>query len=68
MAARQPFGPNPSESIGRGTTQNQTRGAAFGGKRYHIEIALVDRRLHFRVDGRDVFARCDLPEPKDRAP
>jgi signal peptidase I len=38
------------------------------GNRYHIEMALVDRRLTLRVDGRDVFAPLDLPELKERAP
>ncbi len=38
------------------------------GKRYHIEAALVDRRLTFRVDGQDAFTPLDLPEPGERAP
>ena len=38
------------------------------GKRYHIEMALVDRRLTMRVDGRDAFAPLDFPEARDRAP
>jgi signal peptidase I len=31
------------------------------GKRYHIECALVDRRLTLAVDGIDVFSSLDLP-------
>ncbi|HWY88450.1 MAG TPA: S26 family signal peptidase, partial [Gemmataceae bacterium] len=38
------------------------------GKRYHIEMALVDRRLTMRVDGRDAFAPLDFPEARNRAP
>ena len=36
------------------------------GKRYHIEMALVDRRLTIRVNGRDLFDPVDLPPAKDR--
>lgn len=36
-------------------------------KRYHIEMALVDRRLTLRVDGTDTFSPMDLPAAKQRA-
>jgi signal peptidase I len=37
------------------------------GKSYHVEMALVDRRLSMRVDGVNVFAPLDLPSPRNRA-
>ena len=45
------------------------KGTAFlAGKRYHMEMALVDRRLTLRVDGCEVFVPVDLPAPEDRVP
>ncbi len=37
------------------------------GKNYHVEMALVDRRLSMRVNGTNAFAPVDLPAPLHRA-
>jgi signal peptidase I len=37
------------------------------GKRYHVEWALVDRRLTLRIDGVDAFVPVDLPACGERA-
>jgi signal peptidase I len=39
----------------------------LAGKRYHVEMALVDRRLTLRIDGVDAFAPVDLPACVKRA-
>jgi signal peptidase I len=38
------------------------------GTRYHIEWALVDRRVTLRIDGVDAFAPVDLPACRERVP
>ncbi len=55
-----------------GTEQQCPRGAArvqlLAGKHYHIEMALVDRRLTLRIDGLDAFAPLDFPAAGQRDP
>ena len=40
----------------------------LAGKRYHVEWALVDRRLTLRLDGVDVFPPLDLAPCRERRP
>ena len=37
------------------------------GKTYRVEMAFVDRRVTFRIDGREVFPPVDLAPAKERA-
>jgi signal peptidase I len=37
------------------------------GRRHHVEMAFVDRRVNVSVDGRPVVEDADLPEPKSRS-
>jgi signal peptidase I len=56
----------PTQSIDCQGPKNARQVRLLAGNRYHIEMALVDRRLSFRVDGQDAFDALDLPGPKDR--
>jgi signal peptidase I len=61
----------PPESPDRVPRTNGQKVGLLAGKRYHIEMALVDRRLTVRVDGRDILVPLDLSpahvrEPVDR--
>ena len=56
----------PLEGATAWVSENGPTMRLLAGKRYHIEIALVDRRLTLRVDGQDAFAPLDLPDAKER--
>lgn len=51
---------------GRCALKNSTKLLLAAGSRYHMEMALVDRRLTVRVDGRDVFAPLDFAPATER--
>jgi signal peptidase I len=59
--------PRPMASISGNDLKNARPMRLLAGNRYHISMALVDRRLSLRVDGQDVFDSLDLPEPTHRA-
>jgi len=56
------------EPVELGGLKNQGKVQLLPGNRYHIEMALVDRRLTLRIDGKDAFTPFDFPLGKVRAP
>ncbi len=46
-------------------TESEATAALRIGRRYRVEFAFVDRRVHLAVDGR-LWLSADLPETKDR--
>ena len=70
LVAACPVGTSTSEAFlrhdGSGIVRTSPRKALQEKKKYHIEMAFVDRRVSFAIDGRELFAAYDLDPLKAR--